>query len=287
MVPLLGLAAFAQTQRYQVSWIEPVTGKAMLKLAQALGWGPVLLVPCLLLVLLGLWRYRPASPLARVALPWLLLPPALLIGVSLVGSPYYVQRYLLYCLPAAALLVAAGLEVLSWKLAAPLVAAAAVAVVPPHADLRRQDGRVDDFRALAEIVTEHRRPGDAVLFADVRMRPALAVYPDAYRGLDDVMRRTSPVAAGDLKGREIPRARYAEALAAADRVWLIHNWIPFLPGSDWTLGAKRRALKETGFERTARWRYKGGEILLYERPPGPDGPPEVLPKRAAPADLAG
>lgn len=287
LVPLLGLVVFAQTQRYQVSWIEPVTGKALLKLAQALGWGPVLLAPAVLLVLLALWRYRPASPLLQVALPWLLLPPALLVGVSLAGSPYYVQRYLLYCVPAAALLVAAGLEVLSWKAAAPLLAVAAAATAPLHTDLRRQDGRVDDLRALSRIVAEHKRPGDAVVFTDVRMRPAFAVYSSAYRGLDDVMRKASPVAAGDLKGREVSRARYAEALAAADRVWLVHNWVPFLPDSDWTMKAKRGALREGGFEKADRWLYKGGEVVLYRRAPNPDGPVDVLPKRAAAADLAG
>ena len=287
LVPLLGLVAFAMSQRYQVSWIEPLTGKALLRLAQALGWGPVLLVPALLLALLGLWRYRPASPLLRVAIPWLVLPPALLLGVSWLGSPYYVQRYLLFCVPAAALLVAAGLETLSWKLAVPLVAAAAAATVPVHLDQRRQDARVDDLRALSGIVAEHKRPGDVVLFTDVRFRPALAVYPSVYEGLDDIMRRTSPIAAGDLKGNEISRARYTEALAGTDRVWLIHNRIPFLPGSDWTSGAKRRTLRETGFEKADRWRYKGGEVLLYLRAPDPDEPKDVLPKRAEPGDLSG
>ncbi|WP_344454360.1 hypothetical protein, partial [Actinocorallia aurantiaca] len=158
---------------------------------------------------------------------------------------------------------------------------------PLHLDQRRQDARVDDLRALSGIVAEHKRPGDVVLFTDVRFRPALTVYPSVYEGLDDVMRRTSPVAAGDLKGTEISRARYAEALAGTDRVWLIHNWIPFLPGSDWTFGAKRRALRETGFEKADRWRYKGGEILLYLRAPDPDGPAAVLPKYAEPGEHAG
>ncbi|WP_106398220.1 glycosyltransferase family 39 protein [Actinocorallia populi] len=287
LVPLLALVVFAQTQRYQVSWIEPVTAKGMVRLAQALGWGPFLLAPAVLLLALALWRYRPASPLLRVALPWLVLPPVLLVGVSLVGSPYYVQRYLLYCVPAAALLVAAGLETLSWKLAVPLVVAAAAATVPVHLDQRRQDGRVDDLRALAEIVAEHKRPGDAILFTDVRMRPALSVYPSAYRGLDDVMRRATPVAAGDLKGREVSRAGYAEALAGTDRVWLLANRVPFLPGSDWTAGAKRRVLREAGFEEARDWRYKGGRVLLYRRAPSAGGPVDVLPKRAAQSDLAG
>ena len=279
LLPVAALAAFASTQRYQVSWIEPITGKGMLKLAQALGWGPYLLVPAVLLIALALWRYRPASPLIRTALPWLLLPPGLLVGVSLV-SPYYVQRYLLFCVPAAALLIAAGLETLPWRIAVPLVAVAAAATVPLHLDLRRQNARVDDLRALAEIITEHKRKGDAVVFTDQRLRPVLSVYPSAYRGLDDVLRTSTPVASGDLKGREVSRARYAEALAADDRVWLIHNWVPFLPGSDWTAGAKKRVLREAGFERAARWRYKGGEVLLYQRSPAQDGPSSVQPKRA-------
>jgi mannosyltransferase len=46
--------------------------------------------------------------LTAIALPWLVAPPVLLIAVSFI-HPYYVERYVLFCLPALAVLVAAGL----------------------------------------------------------------------------------------------------------------------------------------------------------------------------------
>jgi mannosyltransferase len=46
--------------------------------------------------------------LTAVALPWLVTPPVLLLAVSLV-RPYYVERYVVFCLPALAVLAAAGL----------------------------------------------------------------------------------------------------------------------------------------------------------------------------------
>ena len=46
--------------------------------------------------------------LAAVCLPWLVLPPVLLLAVSF-AHPLYVERYVLFCLPALALLTSAGL----------------------------------------------------------------------------------------------------------------------------------------------------------------------------------
>ena len=45
---------------------------------------------------------------ATVALPWLVLPPLVLLGISLI-RPVYVERYVIFGQPALALLCAAGL----------------------------------------------------------------------------------------------------------------------------------------------------------------------------------
>jgi mannosyltransferase len=45
---------------------------------------------------------------ANLAVPWLALPPILLLAVSLI-SPAYVERYVVFCMPATALLTANGL----------------------------------------------------------------------------------------------------------------------------------------------------------------------------------
>src|SRR6266581_7465066 len=72
------------------------------------------LVPLVAILALGGavagWRSRrPGQPgLAVVALPWLVLPPLILIVVSQV-HPAYVERYVILCIPALALLCAAGL----------------------------------------------------------------------------------------------------------------------------------------------------------------------------------
>lgn len=46
--------------------------------------------------------------LALLALPWLIAPPILLLAVSL-ADPLYVERYVMFCLPALSLLAAVGL----------------------------------------------------------------------------------------------------------------------------------------------------------------------------------
>ena len=51
---------------------------------------------------------RPAVTVVTLALPWLVLPPLILLAVSLV-KPVYVERYVVFGQPALALLSAAGL----------------------------------------------------------------------------------------------------------------------------------------------------------------------------------
>ena len=56
---------------------------------------------------------RPLPTTADVALPWLVAPPTLLLVISQI-RPLYDFRYVLFCLPAVALLAADGLCWLAW-----------------------------------------------------------------------------------------------------------------------------------------------------------------------------
>ncbi|MDX6743517.1 glycosyltransferase family 39 protein [Actinocorallia sp. A-T 12471] len=275
MIPLSVLAYASSAQRYQVSWIEPPTWNGFTNLLEALGWGPYFAVPAFALMTYAVIRRSPVTP---VALPWLLLPPALLLSVSLI-SPLYVQRYLLYCVPAAALLIAAALALLPWR---PLtwagLAIAITATVPAQLTVRRQDARVDDLRTLTTIIATHKAPGDALIFTDIRFRPVLATYPTTWQDLDDILLKTPPTKTGDLKGRELPRPAYPTALTTAPRVWLIDNRVAFLPGSKSTAPAKRQALESEGFTPTQTWKYKGGKLTLYTH----QNPLPTLTPRTAP-----
>jgi hypothetical protein len=52
-------------------------------------------------------KLRPGHTLTAITLPWLVLPPAVLLAVSVL-HPAYVDRYILFSLPALSLLTAAG-----------------------------------------------------------------------------------------------------------------------------------------------------------------------------------
>lgn len=52
-------------------------------------------------------RRRAAFAPAAVTVPWLVLPPAVLLAVSL-AAPVYVQRYVIFCMPAQQAGVFAG-----------------------------------------------------------------------------------------------------------------------------------------------------------------------------------
>ncbi|WP_328845891.1 glycosyltransferase family 39 protein [Streptomyces sp. NBC_00258] len=116
LLVLLPLALVSSGQADQVAWLRPPGGGTVERLLCSFT-GPTQLVlgPYLLLIALAL--RAPFTPPARrgelslpaVALPLLLLPPAVLIAVSR-HWPLYDDRYVLYALAGAPLLAAAGAE---------------------------------------------------------------------------------------------------------------------------------------------------------------------------------
>ncbi|WP_079178000.1 glycosyltransferase family 39 protein [Streptomyces mangrovisoli] len=103
---LAPLAVVSQRQSAQVSWLPVPDAHSWLRLARDfLGPTPVVFWGCVALALAGAWR----SAAGRVALPLLVVPPVVLLTVSRV-SPLYDERYVLYALAGAPLLVAAGAD---------------------------------------------------------------------------------------------------------------------------------------------------------------------------------
>ncbi|AXI77923.1 hypothetical protein C7M71_011220 [Peterkaempfera bronchialis] len=245
------LALFSATQSAQVDWLPPVTGKTPLALLTDFA-GPTGTVTAVVLVLaalgLALPVRRPGGPVAlrALALPWLVVPPALLMTASL-ATPLYYDRYVLYSLPGLVLLAAAGLDTAaraagrlavglsrSVRVPGPAAATAAVAllgvglaggVLTLEAHRQRIErtsrARVDDFRAAADALRLGARPGDGVVFVPAARRPVEDVYPDAFRGTVDVLRSETPAASGTLSGRQVPVRRIQGLLLGYARVWLL------------------------------------------------------------------
>ncbi|SEG86036.1 mannosyltransferase [Thermomonospora echinospora] len=211
---------------------------------------------------------RPGPSLLMVAVPWLLIPPALLLAANAFDSIFR-PRYVLFCLPALALLVGAGLAWLGGvrrELLAGALAVAVAAALPAHLAIREQGERNDDLRAAADVLREHARPGDAVLFLTPDLRWRAQAYPDAFEGLHDVMLgRTGPQAA-NLVGTDIsdgPTLR--RRLLQSTRVWVMRDstFVDFPPPDlQWRL----RTLHGTGpYTMRTRWRHAGGNLTLLVR----------------------
>ncbi|MEV6864341.1 hypothetical protein AB0M44_25450 [Streptosporangium subroseum] len=129
--------------------------------------------------------------------------------------PVYSPRYVLFAVPAMALLSGAGLNALRPR-ALPWVGLVLVATltVPAHLMIREPNTRPDDLRGMAATLLAKQHPGDAVLYVDERRRLFAAVYGDAYRNLRDLT-----YAPGQVTPRTA--AQFTAAMKGIERVWVV------------------------------------------------------------------
>jgi len=263
----LPLALLSVTQRAQVNWITRPGRDDLWYLLDTLSGGRRLILPTLALVAVALWR-----PIVRRIgdaaddtrwglLAWLVLPPVALLAVSFV-IPTYLFRYVLFCFPALALLVALGLRRLPAWAAAAAAAALAVAMLPAHRQIRAPDARADDLRTLSTVIRTGKQPGDALLFHQNYYRRAMSAYADAYAGLRDIALARTGTQSGTIDGEEVPAAELARRLAGVRRLWYVHRNARAPDAPD---RAKERMVRRSGvFRLVKRWRFKGGTVSLYE-----------------------
>lgn len=225
--------------------------------------------------------------LVRVAVPLALLPPGVLMAVSLV-DPWYVDRYVLYSLAGLALLagarlaavraVGAGAVTGRWTAGRgwwprPVLGLLAVLLVPCavwSVWLRTPESRKDDALAVAAAVREAARPGDAVVFLPSRRREWLLSSPRTYAALRDVALDRSPAASRSLQGTELPSAELRAALIASPRV------IALLDPADEPLDpypreAVKRQTLAAWFDLCSVRAVRGARVAVYAAP-GTCGP---------------
>ncbi len=230
-----------------------------------------------------------AIALTQLALPWLVAPPVLLIAVSFI-HPYYVERYVLFCLPALAVLVAAGLvwlvrltrlalragcwpralagrglrprvaDVLATVPSAVLALVIVAVLTGPQREIRQVSARPDNLRGVAVVLARHERAGDAVLYLPRDTSLAGLAYPAAFRHLRDIGQGRSALASGTLRGTAAPPRLVASRLASVRRVWTV-QWAHPLSRSTAAPSQLTRLL--SGLHLVRQWRIQSVVLRLY------------------------
>jgi len=285
------VAIIASGQAHQVQWIKPPGLVAIIAMAGLIGPQPMFFIVVAVVVIAlvtslvsGRARLRADWPagLWGLAVPWLLLPPALLFTVSVihVTHPLYVFRYIAFCIPAAALLAGTALAALAtaavgWAVAVAALIVIVVAGLGTQAGERLPTGHGYDIRLADQAVVSHARPGDALM--NVRYWPLSwgggvergmeSEYPYGLARLRDISQAVAPARSGTLGGTFARTSVERQRLATVTRLW-VASWskapAPLPPRLGFTVAYTLHA--------------KGVWLRLYTRPQaaaagGATGPP--------------
>ena len=273
------VAYFGWKERGQVSWIKGPDLHDVIGVEQLIGPGTVF-VAVLVIIAAGIVfsavrgriRLRTDWPRGLVALcvPWLILPPAVLLAASL-AQPVYLFRYIVFCIPAAALLVGAALAALGQAAGTLALILIVVLVLPAQAAVRgpqSHDG--ENLRAVSQFMADHAHRGDSVLFASFYERKIAIAYPGGFRRLRDISLGESAVAAAEPVASNAPTSVITSRLATVSKVWLISRLRlaePVPPGAP--PGYKQvllpPLLRKLGFKLALSRPISKYRVLLYVR----------------------
>lgn len=258
------VAVTGYRQLHLVNWIGALTLRDVLSVMRLAGTRPlfgVIVVIAVIAVIVaavaGRDRLRAQwpGPLLALALPWLVLPPAvLLIGSAI--HPIYTYRYIAFCIPALALLAGTALAALGRVAGAVGLIVILLVGLPLQISERRQNGHGFNIEKVNQIVARYEHRGDAVLNISgaVYERVLEIGYPYGLRPLRDVSRGESPAQSATIGGTFASAQVERERLATVSRLWAVGGLYKNVP-----------VLHGLGFTLVRRWYVTGVYVRLYVR----------------------
>lgn len=205
-----------------VFWEQWLTGSRLFMCAFIilLVWGSVLLV-----------ARKIAGPALALAVPWVVVPTAVLVGYSALVSDIYSPRYLTYTAPGLGLLLGVCVAAIAQERSRILVAilvvlalSSSTAYVTQRSTYGKPGGA--DYSEIASVIKANSRPHDCVAFGFAHhepLRAAAAARPDAFVHLDDVAAGLSGAYAAQLWTQDLPfdSDPVRQRLAACTALWVI------------------------------------------------------------------
>lgn len=245
------ITLLAMSQREQIAFLArrdyATPGAVLVEQWFGSAWGLAVAAWCAMAVAVATAAFAQAGRSMRlgvaVAVVWMAVPTAALLAGDAWLTPLYNRRYLAFCAPAVALLIAAGLRAIglyATRLAArpmlsrtvPLVGLGlVVALAAPTYVAQRgpyaKDGG-SDLRQTADVIAAHAEAGDAIVFDRTvkpsrRPRLALDLYPDKFARVVDVELVKPHEARRSLWDKVAPLPEIADRVLSHERVWAIES----------------------------------------------------------------
>jgi len=201
-----------------------------------------------------------------LCLPWLVVPPVALLLESFL-SPVYTQRYIIFCIPAAALIVAVALAGLArmpgpGRLGLALSVAAFLLIatlgIGAQIQYRQPWGHVDDIREADLIIGATARPGDGVMYALPSFLPVSHAYQDGLGRLPNIQIGEAAIPSGTLAGTTVGPDVLRQRISHLKRLWVIQV-SGFTPD--------RRTLAGLHLRLSWTWQISDLWLQLYVRDP--------------------
>ena len=223
--------------------------------------------------------------LLTLAIAWLVIPTALIVGWSALVHPIYTPRYLCFTAPAMALVLGVcigALAVSPWTAAA-IVGVFALAAGPNYLLVQRSPYAKYgmDYSQVADLITAKAAPGDCLLvndtvtFMPAPMRPLMAARPDAYRKLIDLSLWQRATDRNDVFDTNLIPEATAGPLSDCRVVWIItqadksvpaHEQAPMLPPGPLFGGTPAFAVpRDLGFRLLERWQFNLVQVIKATR----------------------
>jgi mannosyltransferase len=246
-LPLIYLASH---QRAQIQWLPPFSPSEIGNDADLLG--PPWMTAGLAVLLLGagvlvVTRRRSGNggtaasgagqtgstgwgAMCALCVPWLVVPPLVLMLGTVLYTPVYDQRYVLFCLPAAALMAAVaiaeiarapGRRLTGWAVATTAVVVVAALGFTLQVQYRQPWGHADDIRDADSIIAATARPGDVLAYRWPVFMPISDAYPGGLGRLPDIQVARAAVPSGTLAGTPASIALMQQRIRRARRFWLV------------------------------------------------------------------
>lgn len=273
LIAVSPVAVVGYGQLHQIHWIQPPDLKDVLSLQRLVGRTSLVLATVAVVAAAVGYRVARGRPLGgcwpgrlvALCLPWLILPPVILLAASL-AHPVYTFRYVVFCIPAAALLIGPALVALGRYAGPAALVALLVIGAPTQAFQRSMVGHGINIRRVDRIVARDRAPGDALLNVSSRRGPGKgtgehtleAAYPYGLARLRDISTGQSPQQSGTLGGSYASTQVIRERAATVRRIWVV----------EWTSPRPVVLLDGLGFRLARRWHIQGMWLRLYVREAG-------------------